>query len=77
MPVPVAYLAIILIWSTTPLTIQWSTQGVDFALAVLGRMSIGLVVAAGILFSARIRFPTHRHVRAGAADRWPPFGVVA
>ncbi len=60
MPVPVAYLAIILIWSTTPLTIQWSTQGVDFALAVLGRMSIGLVVAAGILFSARIRFPTHR-----------------
>lgn len=60
MPVPVAYFAIILIWSTTPLTIQWSTQGVDFALAVLGRMSIGLAVATGILLSARIRFPTHR-----------------
>ena len=60
MPVSAAYLGIVLIWSTIPLTIQWSTQGVDFALAVLGRMLIGLAVAICIQYVGRIRFPTHR-----------------
>ena len=60
MPVSTAYLGIILIWSTMPLTIQWSTQGVDFALAVLGRMLIWLVVAICIQYFGCIRFPTHR-----------------
>lgn len=59
MSVPAAYLAIILIWSTTPLTIQWSTQGVDFALAVLARMAIGLATAVVILLAGRTRFPVH------------------
>ena len=59
MSVPAAYLGIILIWSTTPLTIQWSTQGVDFALAVLARMAIGLATALLILFAGRTRFPVH------------------
>ncbi|MDP2881940.1 MAG: EamA family transporter [Azonexus sp.] len=34
MSIPVAYLGIILIWSATPLAIQWSAQGTGFALAV-------------------------------------------
>lgn len=59
MSVPAAYFGIILIWSTTPLTIQWSTQGVSFTLAVLARMLIGLVTAVLILLVGRTRFPLH------------------
>ncbi|WP_305075190.1 DMT family transporter [Propionivibrio sp.] len=59
MPVPAAYLGIILIWSTTPLTIQWSTQGANFAFAVLARMVIGLATAIVLLLGGRTRFPVH------------------
>lgn len=59
MPVPAAYLGIILIWSTTPLTIQWSTQGANFAFAVLARMVIGLATATVLLLGGRTRFPVH------------------
>jgi drug/metabolite transporter (DMT)-like permease len=61
--IPVAYLGIILIWSTTPLAIQWSTQGTSFALAVFARMLIGAVVAALIVLVWRIRFPLHDRAR--------------
>jgi drug/metabolite transporter (DMT)-like permease len=61
--VPVAYLGIILIWSTTPLAIQWSTQGASFALAVFARMLIGVVVAALVIIVWRIRFPLHDRAR--------------
>lgn len=63
MSVPVAYLAIVLIWSTTPLAIQWSTQGTGFAFAVLARMLIGTVVAALLVLVWRIRFPLHARAR--------------
>lgn len=63
MSIPVAYLGIILIWSTTPLAIQWSTQGASFALAVFVRMLIGAVVAALIVIVWRIPFPLHDRAR--------------
>jgi len=63
MSIPVAYLAIILIWSTTPLAIQWSTQGMGFAFAVLARMLIGVIVAAGLVIVWRIGFPLHARAR--------------
>lgn len=63
MSIPAAYLGIILIWSTTPLAIQWSTQGTSFALAVFARMLIGAVVAALIIIVWRIRFPLHDRAR--------------
>jgi drug/metabolite transporter (DMT)-like permease len=63
MPIPVAYLAIILIWSTTPLAIQWSTQGIGFAFAVLARMLIGVVVAVLVVMVWRISFPFHARAR--------------
>jgi len=37
MPVSAAYLAVILIWSTTPLGIVWSSESVSPTLAVLLR----------------------------------------
>ncbi|MCE1184625.1 MAG: DMT family transporter [Rhodocyclales bacterium] len=58
-----AYLGIILIWATTPLAVQWSTQGVDFAWAVFLRMAIGLVVAGLLVVLARIPFPFHARAR--------------
>ncbi|HLO61949.1 MAG TPA: DMT family transporter [Azonexus sp.] len=63
MSVPLAYLAIVLIWATTPLAIQWSTQGIGFALAVLLRMLIGVVVAGLLVALWRIRFPLHDRAR--------------
>lgn len=56
----VAYLGIILIWSTTPLAIQWSAQGTNYALAVLARMSIGLLLSALCVLLIRIPVPCHR-----------------
>lgn len=63
MPVQLAYLSVILIWATTPLAIQWSTQGAGFAFAVFSRMLIGVVVGALILAIGRIGFPLHARAR--------------
>ena len=63
MSVPAAYLSIVLIWSTTPLAIQWSTEGGGFAFAVLARMLIGVVVAGLMLTLWRIGLPLDRRAR--------------
>ncbi|MHB1186080.1 DMT family transporter [Thiobacillus sp.] len=57
MSVPAAYLGVILIWSTTPLAIQWSAQGASFSFAVMARMLIGLAVCLALLFATRTAFP--------------------
>lgn len=63
MSVPAAYLGIILIWSTTPLAIQWSSQGAGFAFAVFVRMLIGFVVAGLVVAAWRIGLPLHARAR--------------
>lgn len=63
MSVPAAYLGIILIWSTTPLAIQWSTQGAGFAFAVFARMLVGAALAALLLGVWRIGLPLHAKAR--------------
>lgn len=63
MSVPLAYVGIILIWSTTPLAIQWSSQGAGFAFALFARMLIGVVVAALLLALWRIPLPLHARAR--------------
>jgi drug/metabolite transporter (DMT)-like permease len=57
MSLPAAYLGVILIWSTTPLGIQWSVQGPDFAFAVTARMVIGLALCMAIMAATRTRLP--------------------
>lgn len=57
MSLPAAYLGVILIWSTTPLGIQWSVQGPDFAFAVTARMVIGLALCMVIMLATRTRLP--------------------
>jgi drug/metabolite transporter (DMT)-like permease len=57
MSVPAAYLGVILIWSTTPLGIQWSAQGATFSFAVMARMLIGLAICGVLLRVTRTEFP--------------------
>lgn len=40
-----AYALVVLIWSTTPLTIKWSGQGVDYLFGITSRMTIGSLLA--------------------------------
>lgn len=49
MSVPAAYLGVILIWSTTPLAIQWSAAGGGYLYALTGRMLIGVILCAIIV----------------------------
>ncbi len=60
MNVKVSYLFMVLIWSTTPLGIVFSSETVAPTLAVLMRMLIGLVLAAFVVSIANVRIPWHR-----------------
>ncbi|MCW9047202.1 MAG: DMT family transporter [Gammaproteobacteria bacterium] len=40
-----AFFAVIVIWSTTPITIKWSGEGVSYIFGIVMRMSIGAVLA--------------------------------
>lgn len=52
-----AYLGVIAIWSTTPLGIVWSAQGVHYTFPLFARMTIGLAVCLLWLAMTRTRFP--------------------
>jgi len=52
-----AYLGVIAIWSTTPLGIQWSTLGSNYAFAVMSRMLIGLALCLGAMRYLRMALP--------------------
>ncbi|MBA6252783.1 MAG: drug/metabolite transporter (DMT)-like permease [Colwellia sp.] len=60
MSVPIAYFAVILIWSTTPLAIVWSSETIHPTLAVLLRMLIAVVPGWFILKAFRIELPWHK-----------------
>ncbi len=60
MSVPAAYIAVVLIWSTTPLAIQWSGQGGHFLFAVASRMVIGLILTIGVMKLWRVTLPHDR-----------------
>jgi drug/metabolite transporter (DMT)-like permease len=53
MSVPAAYIGVILIWSTTPLAIQWSSVGGGYLFALTGRMVIGAVLCAVLVTLTR------------------------
>jgi drug/metabolite transporter (DMT)-like permease len=60
MSVSIAYLAVLLIWSTTPLGIVWSSESISPSLAVLLRMLIALILGALLIKANRINLPWHR-----------------
>jgi len=48
--VTLAFIVVVFIWSTTPLAIKWSGEGVGFVSGITGRMLIGAVLAALLTF---------------------------
>ena len=55
-----AYLGVIVIWSTTPLAIKWSSEGPGYLFGVAARMSIGLLCILAMLAILRWPMPFHR-----------------
>lgn len=55
MSVPASYLGVILIWSTTPLAIQWSAVGGGYLYALAARMVIGAALSVALLVVWRRR----------------------
>jgi len=58
--VTVAYLIVVLIWSTTPLGIVWSSETVHPSMAVLLRMLIAAVLGTIVIMVGRIPFPVNK-----------------
>ncbi len=63
MSVPAAYLTVIVIWSTTPLAIQWSSIGVGYEFGVAARMLIGLLALLLMVQLKGLALPWSRHAR--------------
>ncbi|QLE86747.1 DMT family transporter [Shewanella sp. Scap07] len=55
--VPIAFIAVVLIWSTTPLGIVWSSESVHPTMAVLLRMVLALVIGCLVIACSSIRLP--------------------
>lgn len=60
MSVPLAYVVVTLVWSTTPLGILWSSETVSPTMAVLLRMLIGTGLGIVWLVIFRIKLPLNR-----------------
>jgi len=60
MSVPLAYLGIVLIWTTTPLAIKWSGEDVGFLFGVSMRMFIALIFSLVLVMILRKAFPWDR-----------------
>ena len=55
MSVPAAYICLVLTWSTTPLAVQWSADGVGFSFAVFSRMLVSVLLAISL---AQVSLPS-------------------
>ncbi|MGJ8680861.1 DMT family transporter [Paraglaciecola sp.] len=57
MKVAIAYLTVVLVWSTTPLGLAWSSESIHPSMAGFLRMAIALVLGAVLLRVWRVRLP--------------------
>lgn len=77
MSIPAAFVAVILIWSTTPLAIQWSGQGGGFLFGVTARMVAGALLCGLVMLVLRVALPLHRDaLRTYAAAGLGIFGAM-
>ena len=60
MSVPLSYITVILIWTTTPLAIKWSSEGPGFVFAVSSRMILGALLAMMLVMIMRLDIPWHK-----------------
>ena len=63
MSVPAAYISVVLIWSTTPLAIQWSGEGGGYLFGITSRMILGMMVGLMVAGLFSIRLPWHAEAR--------------
>lgn len=70
MAVLFAYVFVVLIWATTPLAIQWSSDSLSFIAAAVARMSIALAIALlvhALLRKSLATYWQHRHIYFAAS----------
>lgn len=70
MAVLFAYFSVVLIWATTPLAIQWSSDSVSFIAAAVARMAIALAIALlvhGLLRKSLSTYWQHRQIYFAAS----------
>lgn len=58
-----AYISVILLWSTTPLAIKWSSEGGGYLFGATGRMTIGTICVLALLKLTHQRLAKHRKAR--------------
>lgn len=58
--VMLAYISVVFIWSTTPVTIKWSAEGAGFLFGILVRMIIGAIVAVTLVMLLYRKIPFSR-----------------
>ena len=63
MSIPIAYIGVILIWSTTPLAIKWSGDGVGYLFGITSRMILGMLVGLTVAGLFSIPLPWHAEAR--------------
>ena len=64
MSVPLAYIGVIIIWSTTPLAIKWSGGDSGYLFGVTARMLIGLLFSSAlIMLLSKRQLPWDQHAR--------------
>ena len=73
MPVSLAYLGVVLIWSTTPLAIAWSWQAAGFLFGITSRMVLGLMLM--FIFAQMIRKKIVWHAKARLAYLYGGLGL--
>ena len=71
MSVPAAFFGVIIIWSTTPLAIQWSSEGWGYLFGATGRMVLGALLCVALITVLRHKLPLDRkawetYIAAGA-----------
>lgn len=61
--IPLAFACVTLIWSTTPLAIQWSSEGIGFLFAITSRMMVATFSCFILLRLLGMSFPWNRAAR--------------
>jgi len=56
----IAFITVVVIWSTTPLAIAWSGEGVGFLFGITSRMTISVILASILLWALRRPMAFHR-----------------
>ena len=70
MPIFIAYAVVVLIWSTTPLAVVWSNEGLSFSAAVTLRMVLAFLVASVVMLL------TGDRIRLGNGN-WKVYSVAS